>query len=114
MKIGDVINTEQFTEASLWCNANGARLAELDQKDGARRFVIEKDEKSDDEKKKENIDAHKFYLSNTDWIIVKIAEKKLSGDDKGAEDYLKKYADTLAQRAAARRWIDEAEKENEK
>lgn len=113
MKIGDIIDINEYTEAAAWCNSNGARLAELDQKDGARRFVIEKDEKSDAEKKKEQIDALKFYLRDTEWIVMKILEKKLSGDEKGAEEDLKKYADVLEQRQAARRRIEE-EKDVEK
>ena len=108
-KIGDIIRANDFTEAALWANANGARLEERDLDHAGRRFEIVKDEKTKDEKTKEEIDGIKEYLRATDYVVIKIAEKTLNKDEKGIDDDVKKYSDILAERSRARDRINELE-----
>lgn len=71
-------------------------------------------EMPDEIRKKNEIDALKTFLNSTDWIVVEIMEKKLLSDEKGADDDLKKYAATFAQRATARKNLEALEKVAEK
>ena len=67
-------------------------------------------EKPEELIKKEEIAALKAYLRETDWIVVKIAEKRLISDEKGVDEEMKKYAQTLNQRETSRARINELEK----
>ena len=111
MKIGDIIrkNGGMYAEAAIWCNENAAKIREIEADQAGRRFIIEKNEESDEEKKAATINALKFYLLKTDWIVVKISEKSLTKEEKGVDEDLKKYADILAERARARERINELE-----
>ena len=71
-------------------------------------------EMPDEIRKKNEIASLKTFLSSTDWIVVEIMEKKIMSNEKGADDDLKKYAATLAQRATARKNLEALEKDVEK
>ena len=52
----------------------------------------------------------KKYLFDTDYVIAKISEAQISGDDKLATELRKKYSDILNKRVEARKLINELEK----
>jgi len=53
------------------------------------------------------INEKKGFLSSTDWIVVKIAEIQLSGEQ--IDEMLIKYSDILEERKSARMFINENE-----
>lgn len=110
--LGKIIRDgEEYAEAAIWANENGARIVEIEPDDEGRRFKVEKIEPEDDEiKALEIITLHNF-LRSTDWIVIKLAEDQITGR-KG--DDLDKYSHALEERAAARARLNELEKENEK
>ena len=55
------------------------------------------------------INSNKTYLSQTDWIVIKIQEAGLSGDTSAL---LEKYATILSERQIAREEINTLEAEN--
>lgn len=55
------------------------------------------------------IDMYKVNLANTDYIVAKISEAALIGDDK--EALIEQYQDTIKQRKEWREKINELEKE---
>lgn len=57
----------------------------------------------------EEIEAYKVKISETDYIIAKISEAALIGDDK--EALIEQYQDTITQRKEWREKINELEKE---
>ena len=51
----------------------------------------------------------KKYLYDTDYVIAKISEAQISGDDKLVTELRKKYSDVLNKRIEARKLINELE-----
>ena len=39
-KIGDIVNESEYTDAAVWCNANNAKMDELEPDENGRRFQI--------------------------------------------------------------------------
>lgn len=110
MKYNDIIrDDEEYPEAAIWSDQNGARIVEIEPDDDGRRFKIEKIEPSDDEIKALDIITLKNFLKSTDWIVIKLMEDQITG--KKVDD-LEKYRNELDERAAARARLNELEGNN--
>jgi len=71
-------------------------------------LLEEKNTLTDDEVNAQNITTSKIYLTSTDWVVVKINESSIQGED--ITDLLTKYADVLTARIEARDNINSLEK----
>jgi len=85
---------------------NHENLTELTE-DEFNALLEEKSALTDDEINTQSIDTSKSYLAETDWVVVKINESSIQGED--ITDLLTKYADVLTARIEARANINDLE-----
>ena len=82
-------------DAADWCNENGARIDDIN---GV--WTIVSAEPTPEERRITEINELKMFLSDTDYVVIKIAEGVATPED---------YADVIAQRQSARARIRELE-----
>lgn len=106
--VSNDIPNEHVTSMPSWASELSSIVyAKLDADDHAERVAKEEHEAylaSDQYVKDTAIAEAKETLSSTDWVIAKISEAQLQGED--TAPLLTKYADELAQRATARDTIN--------
>lgn len=92
-KIGDKLTKDNYTQGAFWCNENNATINE-------DWVIIEIPQPSEEEIAQAKIAELKAKLSETDYIVIKIAEGEATKEE---------YADILANRKAWRAEINELE-----
>jgi len=97
-------NGELYVDPIVENHENLTKLTE----DEFNVLLEEKSALTDDEINAQNIATSKAYLSKTDWVVVKINESSIRGED--ITDLLTKYADVLTARTEARNNINSLEK----
>ena len=85
---------------------NHDNLTELTE-DEFNTLLEEKNTLTDDEVNTQSIATSEAYLTSTDWVVVKINESSIRGED--VTDLLTKYADILTARIEARANINSLE-----
>lgn len=88
----------EYEMVANWCNDNGTyHIDEIDDE----YIVVPNNEPTDEEIAKQRISELKKFLSDTDYIIIKISEGAATKEE---------YADVIAQRQKCREEINELEK----
>lgn len=129
MNIGDIVRIEDYAEAINWCNENKAKLEEIEpiieeieipensfvdddgdyiiiaeshteQKEVRQFKIIEIPQPSEENIKQARINELKAKLTDTDYVVIKIAEGEATQEE---------YAEVLAQRKVWRAEINELE-----
>lgn len=100
MEIGEIFAGMYPPEAAIWCRDNGAKIIEIEKVGETRRFQIVEDKPTEEERKTVEINSLKSFLSETDYVVIKIAEGVATPED---------YAEVIAQRQSARARIRELE-----
>lgn len=99
MKLNDIFTLDEYAEAYDYVVAEGYAINEIEQLGGERRFqIVEIPQPTQDELDRREINELKDYLSNTDYVVIKIAEGVATAED---------YAEVLVKRAEARARINE-------
>ena len=101
MELGTIFTEEQYDEAYEYISANGYTIEEVEAVDGVRQFkIVEIPQPTEEDVKQQRIYELKQLLSDTDYIVIKIAEGEATAEE---------YAEVLANRKAWRAEIRELE-----
>lgn len=99
MELGTIFTLEEYEKAYKFVDENGYTIEEIEPKGEERQFkIVEIPEPTEEELKQARIDELKDKLSETDYIVIKIAEGEATKEE---------YAEVLAQRKAWRNEINE-------
>lgn len=98
-KIGQEITKENYTQAAIWCNKNGAHIEEQ-----GGKYVIVQNAPAAQEECALRIKELKALLTQTDYKAIKYAEGVLDETE---------YAEVKAQRQVWRNEINKLEGNNE-
>lgn len=92
-KIGDIINEEEFSEASNWCNDNNATITEIEPDKDARRFQIIKIPQSTEDEQKEIVrNIRNVYLeTHVDPYQLVLRWESLPNDEKESRKEYRNY-----------------------
>lgn len=101
MELGTIFTLNEYDEAYKYISENGYTIEEIEPKGDERQFkIVEIPEPTEEELKQARIDELKTKLSETDYIVIKIAEGEATKEE---------YAEVLANRKAWRSEINELE-----
>lgn len=101
MKLGTIFTLNEYDEAYKFVEENGYTIEEIEPKGDERQFkIVEIPQPTEEELKQARISELKAKLSDTDYIVIKIAEGEATQED---------YAEVLANRKSWREEINELE-----
>ena len=90
MKLGTIFGLEQYDEAYQYILEKGYEIQEMDSTNGVRQFkIVLSTQPTEEELKQTRITELKQLLSQTDYVVIKIAEGEATKEE---------YAEILAQR----------------
>lgn len=99
MELGTIFTLNEYDEAFKFVDENGYAIEEIEPKGDERQFkVVEIPQPSEEDIKQARIEELKAKLSETDYIVIKIAEGEATQEE---------YAEVLANRKAWRTEINE-------
>ena len=101
MELGTIFTLNEYDEAYKYISENGYTIEEIEPKGDERQFkIVEIPEPTEEELKQARVEELKAKLSETDYIVIKIAEGEATKEE---------YAEVLANRKAWRSEINELE-----
>lgn len=99
MELGTIFTLEEYDEAYKFVEENGYTIEEIEPKDNERQFkIIEIPEPTEEDIKQARVEELKAKLSETDYVVIKIAEGEATQEE---------YAEVLANRKSWRTEINE-------
>ena len=93
---------------------NGVKVLMTQEEEKAFLDLTKKKEKPLEELNQEKIAEYQKYLADTDYVVIKISEAMVSGNQQLIDELKNKYADVLTNRDNKRKQINELEKEIKK
>ena len=101
MELGTVFTLDNYDEAYQYVMGNGYTIEEIEPKGEERQFkIVEIPQPTEEELKQARISELKAKLSETDYVVIKIAEGEATTEE---------YTEVLANRKAWREEIRELE-----
>lgn len=99
MELGTIFTLDKYDEAYKFVEENGYTIEEIEPKSDERQFkIVEIPQPSEEDIKQARIEELKAKLSETDYVVIKIAEGEATQEE---------YAEVLANRKAWRTEINE-------
>ena len=99
MELGIIFTLEEYGEAYKFVEENGYTIEEIEPKGDERQFkIVEIPQPTDEDIKQSRIEELKQFLSETDYVVIKIAE---------GESTQEEYSEVLANRKAWRKELSE-------